>query len=345
MAGLGLPEILAGIMLVALVLYAVLGGADFGGGAWDLLATGPRAAAQRALIERAIAPVWEANHVWLVLIVVILFTGFPAAYSTASVWLHIPLTLMLIGIVFRGSAFVFRKYDVSGGDPVQRRWGRVFAVSSIISPFFLGLSLGAITSGRLGAEAVAGRDFVSSFVRPWLHPFPVLVGLFALGLFAFLAAVYLTVEAPEPELQEDFRRRALAAGGASALLAAATALGAAFPELERIRGRLLGAWWTWALVAAAAVAWLGSMYALSRRRYPAARAAAIALVTLVLCGWAAGQYPYLISPDLTIRGAAAPEATLRPLLIALAAGVPVLVPSMYWLLRVFKRRPAFDSME
>jgi cytochrome d ubiquinol oxidase subunit II len=341
---MGMPEILAGVMLVSLVLYAVLGGADFGGGIWDLLATGPRAKAQRALIDRAIAPVWEANHVWLILIVVILFTAFPKAYSAASVWLHIPLTLMLIGIVFRGSAFVFRHYDVKG-DPFQRRWGRVFAMSSIASPFFLGVSLGAVTSGRLEVDVSAGGDFVSTFVLPWLHPFPMLVGLFALGLFAFLAAVYLTVEAPERELQDDFRRRALAAGGVSIVVAAVTASGAAFPELVHVRERILGAWWTWALAAIAAAVWLGALYALYTRRYIVARVLAVGLVTLVLCGWALGQYPYLISPGITLRNAAAPAATLRPLLIALALGALVLFPAMYWLFRVFKRRPAFAPLE
>jgi cytochrome d ubiquinol oxidase subunit II len=340
---MGMPEIVAGTMLVSLMLYAVLGGADFGGGVWDLLATGPRAEEQRALIDRAIAPVWESNHVWLILIVVLLFTGFPKAFATASVWLHIPLTLMLIGVVFRGSSFVFRHYDVKG-DSLQRHWGRIFAVSSIASPFFLGVNLGAVTSGRLDGADVGG-GFVARFVRPWLHPFPMLVGLFALGLFAFLAAVYLAVEAHAPPLQEDFRMRALAAGCVTIVIAVATALGANFPELAHIRGRVFGAWWTWALGALAAAVWLGSLLALYARWYRLARALAVGLVTLVLCGWALGQYPYLISPSLTIREAAAPPATLRPLLIALAVGGVVLFPSIYWLFRVFKSRPAFASLD
>lgn len=337
---MGMPEQLAGVMLVSLVLYAVLGGADFGGGIWDLFASGPRAKAQRALIDRAMAPVWEANHVWLVLIVVLLFAGFPRAFSAASVWLHIPLTLMLIGIVFRGSAFVFRHYDVTE-DPVQHRWGRVFAVSSLASPFFLGVSLGAITSGRIRIDAATG-DFMSRFVWPWLHLFPVLVGLFALCLFAFLAAVYLTVEAHEPALQEDFRWRALAAGGLSIGVATVTALGTDFPEMAHVRQRLYGAW---ALAIMAAIVWFGALYALYRRRYLLARVLVVGLVTLVLCGWALAQYPYLISPGVTIRSAAAPAATLRPLLIALGVGALVLFPSMFWLFRVFKRRPAFAPLE
>jgi cytochrome bd ubiquinol oxidase subunit II len=340
---IGLPEVLAGVMFVALLLYAVLGGADFGGGIWDLLATGPRAREQRSLIERALAPVWEANHVWLILVIVILFTAFPAAFAAASVWLHIPLTLMLVGIVFRGSAFVFRKYDTKS-DSVQQRWGRVFAVSSIVSPLFLGICLGAITSGRLGPPDPNG-GFAASFVFTWLHPFPVLVGAFALALFAWLAAVYLTVEAPSEDLRNDFRKRGLAAGVASAALGLATAFGALLPELAHVREKLTGTWSLWVVVAGATAAWLASLHALWLRRYMRARWVTVALVTLVLGGWALGQYPFLISPTVTIRGAAAPAATLEPLAAVLSVGALVLFPSMVWLFRVFKREPAFAALE
>jgi cytochrome bd ubiquinol oxidase subunit II len=329
-----MAEAIAGVMFAALVLYAVLGGADFGGGIWDLLARGPRARAQRELIDAAIAPVWEANHVWLVLIVVLLFSAFPRAFAAASVWLHVPLTLMLVGIVLRGSAFVFRHYDETG-ERFQRRWGRVFAISSVVSPFFLGVCLGAVTSGRLVGASTG--NFVALYVLPWLHPFPLLVGLFALGLFAFLAAVYLTVEAPEHALKEDFRRRALGAGALTIGVAALTALGAAFPEMAHVRGRLAGAGWTWTLAAVAGAVWIGALLALWVRRYLLARVLAVGIVVLVLGGWALAQYPYLISPEITIQNAAAPAATLRLLLIAIALGAVLLLPSMVWLFRVFKR--------
>src|SRR5690606_31260418 len=136
-----LPWITASVILVALVVYAILGGADFGGGLWDLLASGPRARRQRELITEAIAPVWEANHVWLIVVIVLLFTCFPLAFSVISIALHVPLALMLLGIVMRAAAFVFRHYDVAG-DPVQRRWGQIFAWSSIITPLFLGICVG-----------------------------------------------------------------------------------------------------------------------------------------------------------------------------------------------------------
>src|SRR5712691_1993178 len=202
-------------MIASLILYALLGGADYGGGVWDLFAFGRRASEQRALIANAIGPVWEANHVWLILVIVILFTAFPAAFAAISTVLHIPLTLLLIGIVLRGTTFTFRSYDVQR-DNVQRRWSVVFSIASIITPVLLGIVLGAIASGTIRVEIGVVE---SGFLKSWLAPFPFSVGFFALSLFAFLAAVYLTLEASEKELQEDFRLRALIAGIAVGILA------------------------------------------------------------------------------------------------------------------------------
>ena len=198
--------------------YALLGGADFGGGIWDLLASGPRRREQRALVERAIGPVWEANHVWLILVVVVLFTAFPAAFAALSTTLFAPLLLLLAGIVLRGASFTFRAYD-DRGDEVEARWGLIFSASSVLSPLVLGLLVGAIASGRLRVtpEGVPASPAVAA-----VTPFTVATGLFACGLFAFLAATYLAVEA-EGQLQEDFRGRALLAGVAVAILAAVTA--------------------------------------------------------------------------------------------------------------------------
>src|ERR1700756_594521 len=141
-----LETIIAGIMLISLILYGVMGGADYGGGMWDLLASGVRAPRQRHAIAEAIAPIWEANHVWLILVIVLLFSAFPLAYSTIMIALHIPVAAMLIGIVLRGSAFAFRKYD-SKDDAVQRRWSTVFGIASFLTPFFQGLSMGWVGYG------------------------------------------------------------------------------------------------------------------------------------------------------------------------------------------------------
>lgn len=207
--------IIVGLLFASLILYAVLGGADYGGGVWDLLASGPRVHEQRRLIATAIGPVWEANHVWLIFVIVLLFTAFPPAFAALSTALHIPLTLMLLGIVLRGTSFTFRHYDRQD-DTVQRRWGRLFAISSVFTPVMLGVCIGAIATGGI---RVHDGVVTSGFLRPWLGLFPFAVGLFTLALFAFLAAVYLTVEADEEALREDFRKRALSAAGAVGALA------------------------------------------------------------------------------------------------------------------------------
>ena len=185
MGTLTLADFIAGVTMLALNAYVVLAGADFGAGVWDLVARGPRAARQRETIEHGIGPIWEANHVWLILVIVLLFGCFPAVYSYISVQLHIPLVLMLIGIVLRGSAFTFRAYD-STGSAVQKHWGRIFAVASTITPVLLGMCVGAIFSGALVIPE--GADFVTRYVAPWTTPFSIAMGALTLAVFAFLAA-------------------------------------------------------------------------------------------------------------------------------------------------------------
>ena len=329
-------DALAGILVLALNAYVISGGADFGGGVWDLLASGRRKAAQRDLVAQAIGPVWEANHVWLILAVVLLFTCFPAAFARLAVTLNLPLTGVLVGVVLRGSAFAFRGY---GGDRdvVQRRWGRVFAMASLVTPALLGVAVGAVASGAVGEGGRGDADgFVAAYVAPWLAPFPLAVGLFTLCCFAFLAAVYLTLEAPEGELREDFRRRALTAGVAVGV-AAGLALLVARPGAPLMRHGLLGSEWALPFQAGTGMVAVATLGALWTRRYRLARAAAAVQVSLIMWGWAGSQYPYVIPPDLTIADAAAPAATLHLVLLALGLGAAVLVPSLAYLFRVFKR--------
>jgi len=318
-----LPDTLAGVILAALTAYVLLGGADFGGGVWDLLASGPRKARQRDLIAHAIGPVWEANHVWLILAIVLLFTCFPRAFATMAVGLHVPLTLMLIGIVLRGSAFVFQSYGGGGG--------RVFATASLVTPVLLGICVGAVASGTVWF-GVRDGTFVTSFIRSWFTPFGFAVGIFTLACFAFLAAVYLTLETKDTELQEDFRLRSIAA---SAAVFAMAVLGlAVFPQAPPVNEGVV------ALTAAAALA---AFWSLWRRRYKRARIAAAAQVALIVWGWGIAQYPSLLPPDLTIAGAAAPRVTLELALIAVVAGAIVLFPSLYYLMRVFKGNRALEA--
>ena len=328
---IGLPELIAVVIAVALNAYALTGGADFGGGVWDLLATGVRRERQRELIAESIAPIWEANHVWLIVVVVVLFTAFPAGFSTLATVLHVPLTLMLIGIVLRGSAFVFRSYGPHG----RTRWGRAFAIASVITPVLLGTVIGSIANGAVATAADHVRTssgFTEIFIKPWTAPFPVAVGAFALSLFAFLAATYLTVEARDGDLQEDFRARALGSAAAVFVCAAAT-LAFARSAAPQVAMAVVEALLIQAATAAAA---LTAVVALWRRRYRVARVAAATQVSLILWGWLLAQYPYVIPPSLTIRDAAAPAVTLRLLAMGLGAGALILLPSLGYMLRIFK---------
>jgi cytochrome d ubiquinol oxidase subunit II len=322
-------------MLASLVLYVLTGGADFGAGVWDLLARGPRKQRQRARIAAAIGPIWEANHVWLVLLVVLLFTGFPAAFAALMTALHVPVTLVLLGIVARGSTFVFRSYAPEPA--ARRRYGLVFSLASLATPLLLGVVLGTAASGRLAWQDGA---YVSGWFAPWLAPFPWAVGLLALAMSAYLAAVYLCVEVDEDDLRADFRARALVAAGAVAVAAAAALLLAprlATPLADDART-------LWFVLGTAAVA-LAAFGASWRRRHRLARALAALECTLIVAGYGLAVEPWLIVPQWTIEATAAPERTHELVLLALGAGALVLFPSLWWLLRVFKGRRAFALRE
>jgi cytochrome d ubiquinol oxidase subunit II len=318
-------------MLVALMVYALTGGADYGGGMWDLLAAGDRASRQREAIAEAIAPVWEANHVWLVLVIVLLFTAFPPGFSVIMIALHIPITAMLLGIVLRGSAFVFRKYD-STQDVVQRRWSTVFGVASFFTPFFQGLTLGALTTGDI---RVAGDRVTTGFFAGWLTPFALTCGLFALALFAFLAATYLTVDTQkQPDLQNDFRLRAIWAQATLVPLAVIVFITSKYGAPLMYHG--LTNWWAPVMLLWTGLSAMTATVAIGLRRFRLARIAAVVEVTLVLLGWGLAQFPHLVAPDVTIQNSAAPESTLRILLVALGVGAVVLLPSLVYLFQVFK---------
>ena len=326
-----MSDLVAGFMVASLVLYALMGGADFGGGFWDLFARGPRAEGQREAIAKAIGPIWEANHVWLILVVVLLFTGFPRGFAVLMTALNIPITLMLIGIVLRGSAFAFRKYDQPSA-AVRHRWSLLFGGASFFTPLIQGMTLGALATGQIRATR---QGLTSSYLAGWLSPFAWSCGLFALSLFAFLAATYLTVDTEgESELQEDFRRRALWSGAFLGPIAALVFFTSRSEAPEMFAG--LTRWWAPYLLGATLLLGGGSLFFLGRRLYRWARMAAIGEVTFILGGWSLAQYPHLIVPDVTLQNSTAPEATLRLLIIALCLGAVLLLPSLFFLFRIFK---------
>ncbi len=325
-----LSTIAAGSILASLILYALLGGADFGGGVWDLLSRGPRAEARRLLIARAIGPVWETNHIWVIVAVVVLFTAFPQAFAVISVSLFVPVTLMLAGIVLRGAAFAFHHYHLheEGG---RQRWGTIFAGASLLTPVLLGVIVGTVSSGDIRAQTSAGG---ASWA--WIAPFPLAVGILTLAVFSYLAAVYLILETDDPALREDFRSLALRSSGAVAGLLVVVPLLARRGAPDFLNA-LLGSDWSVGVVFLAASAALGAFVALLLRVYALARACAAAQAALILVGWGAAQYPFLVRPDLSIPSAASPPATLRMILFALAGGAVFLFPSIFALLRVFKK--------
>ncbi len=331
--------LLGGVILVALVAYSLLGGADFGGGIWDLLASGPRKADQRKLIEHAIGPIWEANHVWLILVIVVLFTAFPQAFAAVSTTLFALLSVLLIGIVLRGAAFTFRTYD-DRNDRVQQRWGILFSASSVLAPVVLGMTVGALASGRLRV-APSGEPISGQLAG--VSPFSIATGLFTCSVFAFLAATYLAVEA-RGALRDDFRRRAIYAGLAVFATAAVSGGISALDAPIIFRG-LTQRSWSVPLHVATAIAAVSAFAALLGGWVRLARLAAVIQVTLIVLGWGASQYPYLVVPDVTLASASGPRPTQVILLVALAVGALTLLPSLYLLFRVFKGERPFAVID
>jgi cytochrome d ubiquinol oxidase subunit II len=324
-------EVVVAILWLALTVYAVLAGADFGGGVWDLLATGPRAREQRRAVAEAMGPVWEANHVWLIFMIVGLFTAFPMAFGILSVALYLPFTIALIGIVLRGAAFAFRAH---GREAVGEfsGWGVAFGAASVVAPFFLATAVAAVASGSI---VVAGGGLVSDFTAGWTTPFALVLGLLAVAMCAYLAATYLMVETEGTPLEADFRRRAIAAGLASGVLALA-ALVVAGESGRYLVLALLGRGLP--LLAIALINGPIALAAVWFSKPRIARFAVAAQVVFVLWAWIIGLWGYLIYPNVTVNAAAAPSATLTAMLAVTAVGMVFLLPSLFLLFRVFKSR-------
>jgi cytochrome d ubiquinol oxidase subunit II len=322
------------ILWWALITYAVLGGADFGAGVWDLFAIGRLADRQRNLINHALGPVWEANHVWLIFLIVGLFTIFPSAFSTLSIALFFPFSLALLGIVLRGAAFIYRYYAVKARGRFARSWGRVFSVSSLLTPFFLGASAAAVASGKLlPPDGIADATYITSGISP----VALTIGVMAVTLCATIAAVYLTVEAKETEhdeeLAESYRWKALIAGAITALLGA---LGLGLSPIQSPilwHGMLIRAW---PVVIATMIIGLATAVALYTRYYSMARVLIIAEAAFMLGAWGLAQYPYIIPVDYTIDNSANDPNVITAVIIGIACGMIILLPSLYYLFSVFK---------
>jgi cytochrome bd ubiquinol oxidase subunit II len=323
-------DVVALILFAGVILYAVFAGADFGAGFWDLTAgRAERGRRPRALIERSIGPVWEANHVWLIFCLVVLWTSFPSAFAAITTTLYIPLGLAALGIVLRGSGFAFRKVAVGADE--QRAAGAAFAVSSVITPFCFGAVAGGIASGRVPPGG--GGDAL----RSWLNPTSLLGGVLAVVVCAYLAAVFLVTEARArraPDLEDWFRRRAIvtaAAAGALSLGGVAVLRADAHHLFERLLGPGLP------LLVLSAATGLATLLSLRRAAPRRLRVLAVVAVASVVAGWGVAQYPYLLGTNLRIAEAAAPEATLAAVVVVFGAAVVLCVPS-FVLLYVLQQR-------
>lgn len=331
-----LAYVMLAILWLALIAYAVLGGADFGAGFWDLLYIGNKEISKRRheFINHALGPVWEANHVWLIFLIVGLFTAFPSVFAILSIVLFLPFTLALIGIVLRGAAFIFRVYGTRSDKYGAVIWGGVFSFASIITPFFLGASAAAVASGRIRVTSVPVQaDMTGS---TWLTPFAIVVGLMAVALCAVLSSVYLSVEAKQAqdkELEDMFRQRAIIAGAVTAVLGA-LGLILSISEDPLLWQGLLGH--AIPVVIATMIVGLATAAALFTRHYRIARVLVIIETAGLLGSWGISQLPYLIPPDVTVESAANSQSVLEVLLIGTIIGMVLLLPSLYYLFSVFK---------
>jgi cytochrome d ubiquinol oxidase subunit II len=320
-----LEDAVAVVLLVGIVAYAVFGGADFGAGFWDLVAGGAaRGERPRALISDAIGPVWEANHVWLIFCLVVLWTAFSEVFASIGLTMFVPLTLAALGIVLRGSGFAFRKVVETTGE--RRLFGAAFASSSVIVPFCMGAIVGGIASGRVPAGGESG-DLWSS----WLNPTSVLGGVLAVVACAYLSAVFLVSDARrhgDEELAGYFRRRAIGA----AIVAGLVALAGLFILRDEARHLFDGLFSrALPLVILSGLCGLGALALLLRDAHRGARILAIGAVASIVVGWAVAQWPYLLPNSVTIGEAAAPDGTLWSVLIVFAIAAVTIVPAIGFL--------------
>jgi cytochrome d ubiquinol oxidase subunit II len=313
-----LAEVPLVLMLVGLTAYAVLGGADFGAAFWQL---GARSEARREHAYRAMGPVWEANHVWLIFVLAICWTAYPEAFASIFSTLTVPLFIAAVGIILRGTAYAV--HAGTAREIERQAIDAVFSVSSILTPFALGTAIGGIASGRVPVGNAEG-DLVTS----WVNPTSLAIGTLAVATGVYLAAVYLAGDAARAGLDDltaAFRTRALAAGAVTGA-AALAGLVVVSLDAERLRGGLFG-WPAILALLASAAAGLGTLELVRRARFEPARYLASAAVAAIVVGWALAQRPALL-PGLTVEQAAAERSTLIATIVGVAVGATVLVPSL-----------------
>ncbi|TXS40122.1 cytochrome d ubiquinol oxidase subunit II [Streptomyces sp. uw30] len=322
-----MADLIAWVMVLAIAAYACAGGTDYGAGFWDLVAGGAdRGKRPRRLIDHAMAPVWETNNVWLIFVFVVMWTGFPTVFQAIFEAMWLPLTLAAVGLVLRGAGFALRK--PARRLARRRLYGAMFAVASLLTPFFLGAVLGGIAAGRVKVGTTASAD-------AWANPVSVLTGLLTVAATAFLGAVFLCADARRfgaDDLVDYFRLRAFLAFGAVVVLAL-IALPVTRSDARYVWDGLTGGWGL-CLVILAGVCGLATVVLLLRREYRWCRYTAVASVALVVCAWGLAQRPYLLPTSLTVEQAAGAAHTLRWLALVTLIAIVLVGPALVLLYRL-----------
>ncbi|ATC65147.1 cytochrome BD ubiquinol oxidase subunit II [Nibricoccus aquaticus] len=337
-------DILVFFIGASLLLYVVLGGSDFGAGILELLPAGRLRGKQKDVINHAMGPVWEANHMWLILIVVILFMGFPVIFTTLMVALHLPMLALLVGIVVRGTAFTFRHYDAIQEKKSQRTYTWLFGLSSLWTAFWLGIIAASLNRGTIDPDAT---EFWRAYIAPWWGAYPLSVGAFVACIYAFLASIYLIGETDDVELKRRFHRFGAYFNGL-VILMGGVVFAASLGEHESLATAFLRSPLNLAVVALATGLFVALWFFVTKHRVMLTRVVASGQVALILIGWCLLYAPNAV---LTTRGPlsfyteAAPLATLRQLVIALLVGSVFIFPSLFFLLRVFKLSGSRDATD
>jgi len=330
---MGPEAIILVILWSALTLYLLFGGADFGVGVWEVNTALQATERDRNMLYKAIGPVWEANHVWLIFFLVVMHAAFPRAYAALGQALWVPLLIAIVGIVFRGAAYAFRS-NLLGRSEQRAIWEAVFAVASTVAPFFLGAAAGAVASGRL--EFNDAGEYQGDILTGWISPLSIFTGFFTVGVCAFLSAVYMlreSVNQQHADLAKVWRRRALTTGIIMGIL---SMIGVAFLAFEP------ESFWTgfrergFPLFGLGVASGIAALVAIWFTRPLAATIAAASTVTCVIWGWGVSQYPILLPPNLTIENCKTSDSVLWAMLYSIAAGMVIVVPSLWWLLAIFK---------
>ncbi|GGG99928.1 cytochrome d ubiquinol oxidase subunit II [Mucilaginibacter phyllosphaerae] len=323
---------------VALLLYLVMGGADFGAGIIELFTSTKNKSRTRRIMYNAIGPIWEANHMWLIIAIVILFVGFPVIYATMSTYLHIPLTVMLMGIIARGTALTFRNYDAVH-DNMQKVYNKIFVYSSFITPLFLGIIAGSAVSGRVDPQAT---NFLDAYIYSWLNWFSVAIGFFTVALCGFLAAIYLIGETDDDAERKGFIRKARIMNVAAVVAGSVVFIASVkekIPLVQWVFGNIIGV----AAVSAATISLIVLWYLIGKGKRYIIRVLAGFQMTMILLTTTYRHYPNIIilknGGHLSLLADQGTEKTIQALGIALLAGSIFILPALIYLVWSFQQKP------